>query len=528
MLSVLFFISLFFFSLMRLNFFCQFFQQEEYDGKRFLNLFRNGKLMDKKVSIILFLLIFISFVVPPFIGYVLLAAVLIAFGVYHVKYNKKAKKPLVYTNRVRRILGVAVTLAGVLVFTINAIDILPIKIFVTIAYIQILPLILVIAKLILDPHEKITQKMFYNEAVAKLKTLNPTIIGITGSYGKTSVKHILAHVLSQAVPTLATPGSVNTVMGITRIIREKLQPNHKYFIAEMGAYGVGSIARLCEFCPPKHGILTAVGNAHYERFKSIDTVAAAKFELYQAVTKNGGFFVINQDQVNPSYIATHAVKKDNVSIIGSTDDVDTKILLSELTSEGLIIELQDNDGQYHLEVPLYGLQHVQNITLVFALAKKIGVPVSTIIAALKTMPQITHRLEVKKYSGGPDVIDDAYNSNPQGFTAALDVLNILGKTSGGRRILVTPGMVELGAIHDEKHFEVGGYAADKTDIVLLIGVERFPSFEQALRETNPQVEIHHFAKFTEARAWLEANAKVQDVILYENDLPDLYENEISL
>lgn len=528
MLASLFFVSLFFFSLMRINFFCQFFQQEEYDGTRFVNLFRNGKLFDKKVSGILFLILLASFVLPLVVSHILLAALLIASGAYHITLSKKAKKPLVYTNRAKRILGVAFTISGLFVFLINLIDILLIKLFITIAYIQILPLSLIAAKFILEPHEKLTQKKYYNEAVAKLRELNPTIIGITGSYGKTSVKHILAHVLSQAVPTLATPGSVNTVMGITRIIREKLQPNHKYFIAEMGAYGVGSIARLCEFCPPKHGILTAVGNAHYERFKSVDTVAAAKFELYQAVHKKEGVFVINQDQVDKAYIQNNTVQNDKLILVGSEEGNHTKIVFSDLTSEGLIIELQDEDGLHHLEVPLYGKQHIQNIAVVFTLAKKIGVPVSTIIAALKTMPQITHRLEVKKYSGGPDVIDDAYNSNPQGFKAALDVVDILGKASGGRRILVTPGMVELGEIHDEKHAEVGAYAADKTDVALLIGTERFPSFDHALRSANNAVEVHYFNKFTEARAWLEKNAKINDVILYENDLPDLYENEIVL
>src|ERR1700683_3694665 len=114
------------------------------------------------------------------------------------------------------------------------------------------------------------------------------VIAVTGSYGKTSVKHILGHVLETAAPTLITPGSVNTAMGIARVIRERLQPHHRYFVVEMGAYGPGSIRRLCALTPPKMGIVTAIGMAHYERFKSLEAVAAAKFELAEAVAANGG------------------------------------------------------------------------------------------------------------------------------------------------------------------------------------------------------------------------------------------------
>src|SRR5206468_12245453 len=134
-------------------------------------------------------------------------------------------------------------------------------------------------------------------AHSKLQRLNPVVIGVTGSYGKTSVKHILGHVLETAGPTLITPGSVNTAMGIARVIRERLQPHHRYLVVEMGAYGIGSIRRLCALTPPRLGIISAIGKAHYERFKSLDAVAQAKFELAEAAAGNGGSVVAAADVV---------------------------------------------------------------------------------------------------------------------------------------------------------------------------------------------------------------------------------------
>src|SRR5206468_4274303 len=132
-------------------------------------------------------------------------------------------------------------------------------------------------------------------AHSKLQRLNPVVIGVTGSYGKTSVKHILGHVLETAGPTLITPGSVNTAMGIARVIRERLAPHHRYFVVEMGAYGIGSISRLCALTPPKIGIISAIGKAHYERFRSLEAVARAKFELAEAVRDNAGTIIIAAD-----------------------------------------------------------------------------------------------------------------------------------------------------------------------------------------------------------------------------------------
>lgn len=181
------------------------------------------------------------------------------------------------------------------------------------------------------------------------------------------------------------------------------------------------------------------------------------------------------------------------------------------------------EGQdYTLQAPLYGLHHGANMAISFAAAAKMGIAPADIITALSRCPQITHRLEVKRISDGSILIDDAFNSNPQGFASALELLPVL-KDDGGRSILITPGMVELGPAHDEEHTKIGELAAKTCDIVLAVSPERIGSFTKAFKERAPDKELLEFATFKDAEAWLVANRKSGDVVLIENDLPDLYE-----
>ena len=512
--AVLLFISLFVFSSMRLSLYCMFYQQEEYDDIRFVPfIFKGFKLIDKIVSLSVLIALF---VLPS-----ILPAILLAGAVRDFVTLKTSKKKLVFTKRVQRILAVAT-----FVMIISSIAILDSQFWV-LFLIQAQPFFLMIGNFLLRPYERYVQSYYYKQAVSKLQELSPEIIGMTGSYGKTSVKHILAHILGQAVPTLATPGSVNTVMGITRVIREKLESSHRFFLVEMGAYGVGSIKRLCDFCPPNHGLLTAVGLAHYERFKSVEMVAQAKFELFQAVCDKGGFFIVNLDQVDQHFIDQYASDyKGLITISTQGQEADFKVVSSQVTLNGLEMEIVYDEHKTLIQTPLFGTHHVSNIVQAFALGVKLGVPVSTLQAAFKTVPQITHRLEVKKDAHGPIIIDDAYNANPEGFSSALEVLALLKEERKGKKILVTPGMVELGALHDEKHYELGLKAAETADHILVVKSERIPTFVKALEQKGASYDVYE--SFALARAWLQENVTINDVILYENDLPDLYENKLIL
>ena len=395
-----------------------------------------------------------------------------------------------------------------------------------IGFAQALPFLLVFANKLLEPFEERVKAKFRQEAIDKFAELQPKVIAITGSFGKTSTKHILSHILGAAAPTLATPGSVNTDMGITRVIRESLTAEHQFFIVEMGAYGPGSIARLCRLTPPDVGLITAVGAAHYERFKTLETVARAKFEIAEATFANSGKMVVNKDGIEAGLLneRLHAVQGD-YQLVGAEGDIKLKSYIS--TPDGVEVTIEAEGEEHILKCPLFGEHQAGNVVTAAATARSVGLPWSAIKGALASVPQIRYRLEVSKSVSGPTLINDAYNSNPVGFASALETLDVL-RENGGRRILVTPGMVELGAMHDEEHARLGALAAKHCDIILIVTPDRIPTFVKGLEKANDgSVTVMTFAKQEDAEKWAKANWKVGDAVLFENNLPDLYEAEVS-
>ncbi|MDD2840695.1 MAG: Mur ligase family protein [Rickettsiales bacterium] len=407
-------LSIIIFSFFRFKVLILFFQQDEYRNKWFLSFaFKNLKLIDKKL-VFLIVLIWAFSLINPILIY-LLAPVLIIFAVLENKVLKKAKKGLNITSRVKRILSVAMFLTICISIALSFWS----WIGMSIIAIELLPLILIISNIILKPIENRIQKKYLKEAKDILAKLQPTVIGITGSYGKTSTKHVLAHILSGNLPVLWTPGSVNTEMGVCRIIREKLQEQHKYFIVEMGAYFKGSIKKLCDFVNPKHGIITAVGEAHYEHFKTQKIIAEAKFELGECVEKNHGILIVNTNQINAEYIP------EKMPLIQVGDNQNIHISNIKQTKEGLYFIYHKDREETQIFAPIFGEHHTQNIALAITMALELGMSMSTISIMLKTLPQITHRLEVKPANNGITIIDDAYNSNPTGFKSAINLLKTL-------------------------------------------------------------------------------------------------------
>ncbi|MCB1782432.1 MAG: UDP-N-acetylmuramoyl-tripeptide--D-alanyl-D-alanine ligase [Alphaproteobacteria bacterium] len=514
---ILVFLAYLFFAYRRILIYLHALQQEDYDNQRLVRWIIENRVFDKKLSAV-FIGLWLGSFILDWLPTILLCICALAYFTWKENDPRKAaKKKLVMTQRAKRIAFPALLMAagaGLLIYS-------PLTCLIAV---QFVPVFLVLSNLILVPYEKAVQHKFYSEAQKKLEECNPVIIGITGSYGKTSVKHILGHVLKSIAPTLITPGSVNTVMGITRVIREQLEPNHKYFVVEMGAYGPGSIERLCALTPPNVGIITAIGHAHYERFKTLDTVAHAKYELAQAVLAKSGTVVVNEKTLD--FTHTRAMKENNAShfVVCGEDNssCDLTILKVSQDREGLQIQINWKGTEYTLAAPLFGLHHGHNIALAFAAAVSLGAAPADVQAALKSVPQIKHRLEVKPQGGETILIDDAYNSNPEGFRAALDLLPVL-RGENGRSILVTPGIVELGEAHESVHHELGAHAAKTCDVVLVVNAARISSFISGFKEAGTGNPILPFDTFAEADNWLMLNRKAGDVVLLENDLPDLYE-----
>jgi UDP-N-acetylmuramoyl-tripeptide--D-alanyl-D-alanine ligase len=517
------------FAARRLLTYLHLFQQEEYDGPRFLRWLVANHGWDRRLSSALVCVAAAQFVFASVLHSwmcpAIAAALCLAAAALERDPRKTGKKPLAMTARARRIyfiaLGFAVVVGGLASVVADLV-------IVWVVAVQLVPLALVLGNMVLLPAERRVQRRYWDEAHAILGKMNPVVIGITGSYGKTSVKHILGHVLETAAPTLITPGSVNTAMGIARIIRERLQPHHRYFVVEMGAYGIGSIKRLCALTPPKLGIISAIGKAHYERFKTLDAVSHAKFELAEAARDNGGRVIVAADVLEFAWPREFAERHaDIVVTVGQTDDAGVVIHSLRQETEGVALSVTWQGRRYELRAPLFGLHQGRNMALAFAAACDLGLDPDDVVASLRSTPQVTHRLEVKRQTNGSILIDDAYNSNPVGFASALSLLDTM-RQPGGRRILVTPGMVELGSEHEAEHTRIGNLAAQYVDVLLAVAPHRVAPLATAFRNTAPDRELVSCDTFADARNWLDRNLTSSDTVLLENDLPDLLERPLRL
>jgi UDP-N-acetylmuramoyl-tripeptide--D-alanyl-D-alanine ligase len=257
-------------------------------------------------------------------------------------------------------------------------------------------------------------------------------------------------------------------------------------------------------------------------------VAKAKFELPEAARAKGGTAVLaGQVTTFEAAKAFLAKSTDKTIVVGPESEAQFQVLATREGREGVEADVVWQGKTYALKAPLFGLHHAGNMALAFAAACALGANPDDLVTALKSTPQIAHRMEVKPQPDGSIVIDDAFNSNPVGFAAALTSLNFIAGEAG-RAILVTPGMVELGAKHDEEHARLGTLAADHVDILLPVVPDRIHAFVEAFEQAAPTRPVVPCETFADAMKWLKANLRAGDVVLFENDLPDLYERNIKM
>ena len=458
----------------------------------------------------------------------------IAFQVYKIVWRKKsaAKKPLVYTARAKRLFGLALALlavlAAVLVFSVGE-NRWRISLFL---FSELTVPILIVSSFLIWPLEQLINGAYLRDARKRIKTLQPKIIGITGSYGKTSTKYILHQILSKKYNTLMTPDSYNTPMGICKVIRGDLLPKHEYFIVEMGAYKRGDIRELCHLAPPEVGILTAVGPQHLERFKSIENTARAKYELIEALPPNG-LAVINTDN---EICAALADKTDSVPVIRygvesngveNTSSLRLRAHNIKQSDRGLTFAVTDEvAGTTEITTRLLGRHNVSNILAAIGVSLQCGMTLNEIREALEALEPVPHRLQLIAGGSGVTVIDDSFNANPEGAKAALEVLTDFVSDKDGKKVLVTPGMVELGEREYDENMQFGSEAAKVCDFVILVGPARTAPILDGLKTANyPEQQVYVAKDLAEAQQQLAKHLKPGDVVLFENDLPDNY-NEV--
>jgi len=460
-------------------------------------------------------------IVFPLLGSILLlispVAVCIVFvfaGIFN-RY-KKAKKPVVFTARVKRLL-LTIMLISVILPLIFFIMNTKLLIICSLIVYLLNPLMILIGDTLNAPAEKAVKQYYINDAKKILSSSNASVIGVTGSYGKTSVKYYLNSLLNSQFDTLMTPESFNTPMGVVKTIRESMNARHEYFICEMGARRVGDIKEICDIVNPDFGIITSVGPQHLETFGSIENVTNTKFELADALSQSSVLFLNGDNEYISNNIKNYKEKRKVITYgIGKENDYRFEVI--KVSSKGTEFSVIHGDNSYTYSTKLIGEHNVLNITVAIAVADTLGISPEKLVIPVKRLNSVAHRLELSD-NGKAIIIDDAYNSNPAGAKAALDTLALFEEY----KILITPGMVELGNKQYECNKTFGSQAAKVCDYIILVGKKQaepildgmgdFPEEKYFVADTVTEAINHAYALNTTDK---------KKVILLENDLPDNY------
>lgn len=449
----------------------------------------------------------------------ILLLIIAVLSVYRIKTafsdNKKSIKKLVITDRVKRtylteiILILLVYLLGL--FLSDYLFILS----VLLSYASFIP---VCASVVITmPVEKLIKRYYINDAKKILKSnTDLKVIGITGSYGKTSTKYIVGRILSEKFNTLITPQSFNTPMGIVKTVRENMKPQTEVFIAEMGAKNVGDIKEICDIVNPQFGIITSVGPQHLDTFKSIKNITSTKFELADECVKNSGTVLLNTDN---EYIKSRKVNGKTITF-GTNDNCDYRATNIKYNRYGLSFSVIAGDDTIELNSKLLGVHNAINITSAVAISKELGVSSKDIAFAVSKLKPVEHRLEIKNYINSSVLIDDAYNANPEG---CLEAVRVLGSFDNMKKIIVTPGLIELGEKEYDCNKKLGVEAAKHCDIIILVGKKRSQPILDGVNEQKFNKENVFIAEsFKDAVGIFSPLCDKNTVILFENDLPDNY------
>lgn len=385
------------------------------------------------------------------------------------------------------------------------------------------PLAVWAAAAALSPVERGIARTFLVEAERRMRAYPGRVIGITGSYGKTTTKFIAADLLASRYRVLKTPDGVNTTMGITRVIREDLRDEHELFVVEVAAYGPGEIREVCDILRPRLGILTAVGVQHLERFGTEAAIAEAKYELLAALPADGTAVVNADDPVCLALAARARSDGKRVLLYGMGEaprDLAVRATEVHSSARGTSFRVVTGDGEaVPFQTRLLGRWNLSNILAAIAGARELGVPFPALREAVAGLAPPPKRLEVREEGGIVKILDVA-NANPRGAQMALEVL---AQFPGGARILITPGMVELGPLEAEENRRFGQAAAAVCDHVVLVGPEQTrPIRDGLLQQGYPADRILTARNADEVADRLGAIVRPGDILLYENRLPDTY------
>ena len=496
------------------------FQQNRYHLGRYQSWLRS--YVDSSYRYILFvfsLLCFsygLYFVYPLSTRPYLLYMLLLIFAYIHgkVESEHEYRKPLVMTARIYRFMALFF-LFYIILLSLSYSYAQGIWIFITpFLYFSPWIFILLLGRII-EPLESRIRNSYVEDAREILARYHHlTCIGITGSYGKTSVKHMIHAFLSKEYATLMTPGSYNNLMGITLTIRKQLSGIHEMFVCEMGADHVGEIETLMEFINPKIGIVTSVGFQHLQTFGSIEAILHEKMQMIEKLPTDGIGFI----NIDNEYIQSYIIKNTcRIVHYGLSPDADYCCANIVYQKEGTTFQIIFEDISHTFQTKLLGKHHVLNLTCAIAVAHTFGISWEIMSHIVSKMPYIEHRLQV--YESFCIILDDAYNANPEGASCALEVL----RNMPNKRFIVTPGFIELKDMQEQAQYEFGLEIAQSADVCCLVGKIHTRSIAKGLKDAQfDESNLYIVDSFLKAWEIVKEQAKKDDCVLIENDLPDAF------
>ncbi len=415
-----------------------------------------------------------------------------------LKFTIGNQKKFVLTARSLRLISTVVIITTLLFMITPA----------TLIFILLLnPLFTIASNYLIYPIEYMIQRYYIKKAKKKLSKYKPLIIGITGSYGKTSTKNILTSFLNEKYHVLMTPKSYNTEMGICKVINNELNEHHEVFICEMGATHIYDIKKIMNIINPSISMITSIGNQHLKTFGDIETIIKTKFE---AVEYLNGIAFLNADDNNiRSYSIKNNIKKVYYGITkGSTTASNVNY------TDGISFDLYEEDSlTASISTNLLGKHNLYNILGAISIARYLGVNKSAIKRVCRTLQNVENRLSIRTV-GERTIIDDSFNSNEIGAFSALEVLSNYNVD----KYIITPGIVEL----DDLSLEINskfGYEANKiANKILIYG----PLVEDIVSKVDINDNFIICSDFKEAYNKYLTISSEDSVLLIENDLPGNY------
>ncbi len=496
------------------------FQQNKYNlDNRYLKwLFKHLKNILINVNLLVLITIIMFFTNIEYLFSIIYLLLIILFIIN--KKNTQDKIPLKYTSRVKRLFlttNIFYLLLTIIIFNLFDNNICYQILNITL---YLLYFIIIIINIINKPLEYLVYTHYKKLALNKLATMNKMdVIGITGSYGKTSSKNIVYSILNSTYSVYKTPENYNTPNGILLTINNYLDKFNDYFVVEMGACKKGDIKELCDLVHPKYGILTRIGIAHLETFKSEENIINTKFELIESLPSDGIGILNGDDPKQLNYQI-----KNNCEIVWiGIDNHDVDIYAKDIKLDGnktsFKVHFKDENKDYEFTTTLLGNYNIYNILEGIALGRKLGIKIEDLIKSVKALKPVSHRLERKLYYD-INLIDDSYNNNPLGSKMAIEVLSKMN----GKKIIITSGMIELGNKYYEENKNIG-YLISKYQIdeVILIGKKQTEPIYDGLKENNYNLNKVHILNNIMDSFKLIRELKDKDTyVLLQSDLPDLY------